>query len=106
MIKAIFFQKKNGFLKGFLISGHADFADYGRDIVCAGVSSAVFMCCNGILEIAKETAILNIRDGYISLKTRNSSYVVQVLLKALKLQLYALKEQYKKNIKFKVVEVF
>lgn len=42
MIVAEFFRK-NGEITGFKVSGHAGYDESGRDIVCAGVSSAVMM---------------------------------------------------------------
>ena len=40
MIRAVF-ERKNGRLCGFRMSGHAGYADAGQDIVCAAVTSAV-----------------------------------------------------------------
>lgn len=37
-----------------IIKGHANYADYGKDIVCASVSSIVITTVNGILEIDRE----------------------------------------------------
>ena len=50
MIVAEFFRK-NGEITGFKVSGHAEYDESGRDIVCAGVSSAVMMTANLITEI-------------------------------------------------------
>ena len=41
MIRAVFFEGENG--RGFEISGHAG-GNAGTDIVCAAVSSAVYIC--------------------------------------------------------------
>ena len=42
---------------GFNITGHAGYAEHGKDIVCASVSTASQMCMLGLLEILK----LNVR---------------------------------------------
>lgn len=34
--------------RGFVVSGHAEYADNGYDIVCAGVSVLVFTCINSL----------------------------------------------------------
>ena len=48
--------------KNFIkISGHANFDNYGKDIVCASVSSIIYTTINGILNI-NNTAI-NYTDG-------------------------------------------
>lgn len=105
MVRAIFFKTKKNFLKGFLVFGHANFKEFGNDIVCAGVSSCVFMCCNAILEVAKKNTLILKKEGKISLKTSSKSFVVQAFLNALKNHLILLEQQYKKNVKLKIVEV-
>jgi uncharacterized protein len=39
MIIAKIYKDKNGYIKRYLITGHSDYAEYGSDIVCAGVSA-------------------------------------------------------------------
>ena len=43
-----------------VISGHANFSDYGKDIVCAAVSSIVTTCVNDIYIVDKNS--LNYQD--------------------------------------------
>ena len=71
MIKAKFFQK-NGKLTGFEISGHAGFDLYGKDIVCASVSSAVQLTANGITEILGKKADVSVLDNLVSLSLVDS----------------------------------
>ena len=49
MIEAEFLNY-NGALVGFSVSGHADAGVFGRDIVCAAVSSAVMLTANIITD--------------------------------------------------------
>ena len=49
MIRAEF-RKDGDRLSGFTISGHSGFADAGKDIVCAAVSSASQLVCNTITD--------------------------------------------------------
>ena len=65
MIKAVF-TKKNGAFCGFRISGHAEFADPGEDIVCAAVSSAVQYATILITECFHEQDTETDRDGVIT----------------------------------------
>ena len=39
---------------GFTCSGHAQFADYGKDIVCAAISALVINTVNSLEQIAGE----------------------------------------------------
>ena len=105
MISVVFYEDKEKLLSGFLISGHADFLEYGKDIVCSAVSSSVQMCCNGITEILKEKVEISCGEGEISLKGNLNKKSIQDFLKALKLQLSLIEKQYPKNIKLDIVEV-
>lgn len=37
--------------RGFVVSGHAEYAENGYDIVCAGVSALTFTCINSMDEL-------------------------------------------------------
>ena len=50
MIK-ISVAKKNGVYRSFKCSGHAGFAEYGNDVVCAAVSMLVINTVNAIDEL-------------------------------------------------------
>ena len=54
MIKATVSIKDNKY-DGFTCSGHAGYADYGKDIVCASVSSIVITSCNLALRFNKNS---------------------------------------------------
>lgn len=64
MINAVFY-KQNGVYKGFKVSGHAGFADYGQDIVCASVTSALQCTANAVTEILKVDADVTVLDNEI-----------------------------------------
>jgi len=52
MIKVTIYQNGQGDISSFTVSGHANFARHGEDIVCAGVSAVTFGTVNAIEEIA------------------------------------------------------
>ena len=66
MIYAHFF-KSGKLCSGFSISGHAGYADYGKDIACASVTSAVELTADGITEILGLPAELNLQENEIRL---------------------------------------
>ncbi len=105
MISVVFYEDKEKILGGFLVSGHANFLEHGKDIVCSAVSSSVQMCCNGITEILKEKVEIFCDEGKISLKGDLNKESIQNFLKALKLQLSLIEKQYPENIKLDIVEV-
>lgn len=55
---------KNNSLKKINISGHANYSDYGKDIVCASCSSILVTTVNAIIEI-DESAIEYLDNGNI-----------------------------------------
>ena len=89
--------KKDNIIKEIKISGHANFADYGKDIVCAAVSSIVTATINGILSLDDEAIKYVDKDGYI-LITNNDSQMADKLLNNMLCMLNELAYDYPKNI--------
>lgn len=106
MVIAKFFKNKKGVFSGFVFKGHADFAEKGKDIVCAGISSCVIMCCNVLTEFVKDDVKVCCDDEKISLKTSCEEKFIQYLLIGLKNHIKQFEEKYPKNVKLKIVEVW
>lgn len=68
MIEATIRRSRNdGGILSFEMTGHADFAEHGRDLVCAGVTAVVFGAVNAVIALAPLEPILDIgEDGVIS----------------------------------------
>lgn len=106
MIRATFLgtQKK---LSGFSLSGHAGYADYGQDIVCASVSSAVQMTVNGVTEVLKVNARVRVEENLIEMKlSEQDVQKAQPFLQALLLHLNLLSEDYEGTIQVNLTEVY
>lgn len=100
------FSRKNGEITGFKISGHAGYDDYGRDIVCASVSSAVQLTANMITEIFGYDAEVSAEGDTVILKTTGSGEEnLQKLFEGLRLQLDLISQEFKGTIKIKFTEV-
>lgn len=69
MVKAVFYCK-NGLYKGFIISGHAG-GEYGQDIVCAGVSSAVMLTVNTITDFFVSDVSVKVEENKVGLRLNN-----------------------------------
>lgn len=106
MIRAEFFYKKGRPLR-FTVSGHAGYAENGKDIVCASVSSAVQMAINGITEIVKTNCSVNVgRDGYIECVLPPEPRPAAIhFVSALRLQLKLLSEDFPGTINLIITEV-
>ena len=80
------------------ISGHAMFADYGQDIVCAAASSIVITTVNGILSIdSKALSYEKTNDGLVINVLKDSLNVKKLISNMISL-LKELSMQYKDNI--------
>lgn len=44
-------RDRNGVVSRLLVKGHANFAEYGRDLVCAAVSGIIISMANAIEEL-------------------------------------------------------
>ena len=100
MTTALFLVNKGKF-SGYKISGHSTSGaddDIGR-IVCASVSSAVYMAANTLTEIVGIKADITVTDADMSLELLTDSESAQIILKGLKLHLEQLAEQYKEYLK-------
>ena len=90
--------KKDKLIKEIKISGHANFAESGKDIVCSAVSSIVTTTINGILTLDYDAIEYVDEDGYI-LITNKDSQMADKLLNNMLCMLNELEADYPKNIK-------
>ena len=59
MINITINRNEIGMIQSFTMSGHADFANHGQDIVCAGVSAVSFGSINAVHELTGITPELS-----------------------------------------------
>ena len=105
MITAEFYLR-DAVLIGFSVKGHAGFADYGKDVCCAAVTSAVQLTANAVTEILKADAKVDVFENEIRLMLgKNADSNAINFLKALKLHLKLLSEDYSENIRLIDMEV-
>ena len=86
-------------LQGFEISGHAGYAESGKDIICASVSSAVYMAANTITDVICADADAVDGDGRMTVTLNQANEQAQAVLRGLELHLTELSKQYPENIK-------
>ncbi|MDD7403699.1 MAG: ribosomal-processing cysteine protease Prp [Butyribacter sp.] len=55
MIQVTIYQNVSGKYCGFRMEGHAEYAQYGKDIVCAAVSALVINTINSIEAFTEDT---------------------------------------------------
>lgn len=92
-------EHDNDFISKIVITGHANYDDYGKDIVCAAVSASVLTAINGI--IALDNSILEVNNvlDKMTIKVLKNEKISQVLLNSMLSNLKSLVVEYPKNIK-------
>ncbi len=79
------------------VNGHANYDDFGKDIVCAAVSSTVITTVNGILSI--DDSSLNVKEGdTLVIEILKHNDVIDKLINNMISLLEELKKDYKDNI--------
>ena len=93
-------KNAEGKIISFTVEGHSGFAESGEDIVCASVSSAVWMTVNGIE--AQKLAEINYinKEAFVSCSiSEERKKGCDALLMSLELFITELSTQYKENIR-------
>ena len=105
-------KNSRGWYKGFKCDGHAGFAEYGQDIVCAALSVLTINTINSIEAFAGDLIDVSSDEdkGIITCsfrnRTGNISDEATLLMKSYELGVNGIYEQYVKeflNIKFEEV---
>ena len=86
------------------IKGHANYNEFGKDIVCASVSTVIYTTINYIMNIDKNSIEYTDNSNVITITKINSNEVVDILLNTMIEILKDLENQYKENIKIESEE--
>ena len=98
MIK-IKFDYNNDFIKKIKISGHANYDDYGKDIVCASVSSMAITSVNLAMKYNASSVKVKQEEGLIDVNVLIEDEVINLIFSNLKDMLEELSNDYKKYVK-------
>ena len=93
-------RKYNELIESIKCNGHAGYADYGKDIVCASFSTMVITTINAILEF-DENAISYTDTNNLDIINIKKDNITNGLLNNLVNMIYELKDNYDKNINIK-----
>ena len=86
------------------VTGHAGYSDYGNDIVCAAVSTAINTTANAILRINNQAIKYEDDGNEIIITNLAKDEITNSLLENLCAVLMSIANQYPKNIKMKTDE--
>jgi hypothetical protein len=101
MIK-INLKYENNLIEFISITGHAGFDIYGKDIVCASVSSIVITSVNAIVRLKNDSISYDNSNG-LSINVLSHNDVTDTLIDNMVSLLKDLEKQYEKNIIIKEV---
>ena len=93
MIKVV--SKKNL----IVITGHADYDDYGKDIVCASVSSIVITSINACLRFNNESIKYKEEKDKLTIDIINNDKNTLLIIDNMMSMLEELAKMYQRNIK-------
>ena len=91
-------DKENNQIKKITLEGHANYDEYGKDIVCAAVSATYLCTVNAILSFNNNTIKISSKENLQEIEVINNDDITQKLLTNMIKCLESLQEQYPKNI--------
>jgi uncharacterized protein YsxB (DUF464 family) len=97
MIKVSIYKNADQLITGFSLSGHADYSEYGSDIVCSAVSALVINTINSVEQFSSDRFRLeqDEKKGYIEFHVISPiSNNTILLLNSLVLGLQGIAEEY------------
>ncbi len=107
----VVFKKENGFWSRLEINGHANYANFGQDIVCAAISTAAIMSINLLERIISNRfeVFQNDQKGYICLENicyddidKEKVIFIHQIFENLKDTLLEIQMKYPKNLHVKI----
>lgn len=106
MINVEIERTKDGKIRAFTIEGHANFAEHGQDIVCAGASAVSFGIVNSIIALTNVQPHITQGEngGYLRcvlprIDDEATAEKVQLLLEAMLVSLQTIERDYGEYIR-------
>ncbi len=101
-----FFRRSDGALIGYSSQGHSNYADEGKDIVCAAISALTQSTLNGLKDILKAPVMFDVDDNGAFIEasltreaTQDQIRQAQLLLETLLEGLQAIQREYPRNLR-------
>lgn len=103
-------RSKLGTVNGFKVEGHANFANAGSDIVCAGVSAVTVGTVNAVEELTGVEMTSRMKNGFLSADLPPSCPAAEreqaeLLLSSLVVMLRSIEQSYGPYIKIHEVTI-
>jgi len=85
--------------KEIVIKGHADYADYGKDIICASASAIVITSINACLRIEENSLEYKEETDKLTISLKSNNKNVLIIMENMIELLKELAKDYPRNIK-------
>ena len=100
MIKVKIFRNSTGKINGFKVTGHADTAPHGQDIVCAGVSALTQTAILGVAKHLRREVEYVVKSGNLILNLLSEpDELTDAIFETMLLGLVEIEKINSKNIK-------
>ena len=104
MITVTITKEQSGRIQSFEMAGHANFAEHGKDLVCAAASAVSFGAVNAIIALTGETPKIHqgADGGYLNvifLNNPENNYDIQLIVQAMIVSLQTIEQDYGQHIK-------
>lgn len=100
MIKIDIYRNEQVITK-FCVSGHANVAPHGQDIVCAGVSSLAQAAVLGVTEYLQREANVEVVSGKLALELQETDSLTSAIFETMLLGLTEIANLYPKFVRIK-----
>ena len=87
-------QRNRTEISKITVSGHAESAPYGEDLICAAVSSIVTGTLNAIDEMAKGSCLISQNEEKTVIEVKKTDSKIPIILDVMLYQLKTLAESY------------
>ena len=94
-------KQKDDVLISIEVEGHADFSNYGNDVVCAGISAIMFGSLNALTSFKLDEGRIIIDKAFIKINLVNDKEI-QIIAKTMLIQLQTIQESYPDYINIEI----
>ncbi len=104
----VYIQQNNEQIIAIKVSGHADSAEYGKDLVCAGVTTVCVGIANALAEngfLKNKLGTIGLNKGICNIQVKQYNEKIQIVLEIFVTILRTVEESQPQYIKIKRMEV-
>jgi uncharacterized protein YsxB (DUF464 family) len=84
---------------GFVIEGHSNYAEYGKDIICSAVSALAQTALAGLIKYSKVD--YQIKEGYLKVDVKEPNLHSRIIIDTIFLGLKGIADMYPKHVQIK-----